>query len=192
MRHRGAWVGVDIGIDLRTKVRVADVIRQAQPAKLGEVGSGKIARSPTGDPGIERDHNSGVPRGLSTVHQTFGELAVGGRIELEKPWGVAEFGRDILQRIHRQRRHAQGYPGARGRAGRRDIAVPVSRTQSDHADGCHEDRGPAPSPEFHRHIAFGGANEHPGNQSPLLERGDVGALGALVARAAGHIRPDRR
>jgi hypothetical protein len=42
-----------------------------------------------------------------------------------------------------------------------------------------------------RSSAFFGSDEHPWNQSPALERGDIGPLGALITGTAGDIRPHR-
>ena len=126
------------------------------------------------------------------MHPALGKLTVGGGVELEKPWGVTEFGCNVLKRIHGEGGYAQRNSGTRGSARSSEITVAVCRAQPDHANRCHEDGGPTTPPEFNRHIAFGGADEHAGNQAPLLECGDVGLLGALIPRASGDVGPDRR
>ena len=174
-------------------MRITDVVGQAHPPQLREVGGRQIPRSPAGDPGVQRDHDSGVAGRLGPMHQTLGELTVGRGIQLEKPWGRTEFGRDILQRIHRQRRYTHRHAGAGGRPGSGKVAVVIWCAHTDHADRRHEDRDvPAAAPQFDGHIALGGADEHPRHQSPVGEGGGIGALGQFVTGAACDIGPDRR
>jgi hypothetical protein len=131
----------------------------AQPAQLREVGGREVTGPPAGDPGVQGHHDPGIPGGLRPVHQTFSQCAVGGRVQLEKPWGIAEFGGDVFQGIHGQSRHAQRHTGAGGGAGRRQVAVVIRSAQTDHPDRRHEDRRrPAPPPQLHGQVALGRAD----------------------------------
>ena len=70
-----------------------------------------------------------VSGGLGAVDEAGGQLAVGRRVELEKAWGVAEFGRDVLHRVLGQRRDDHRHAGARRGARGGQVAVAVLRAE---------------------------------------------------------------
>jgi hypothetical protein len=114
--------------------RVGQVVRQAMAAQLREVAGGEVPRPPAGDPRVERDHDPGETRVLRPAHEALREFPVGRRVQLEEPGRVPEPGSHLLQRVDRQRRGDHRHPGASGGGGRRQVAVPVLRAQSEHAD----------------------------------------------------------
>ena len=188
-----AAAGLGVLAEQGLEDRVAGVVGQAVPAELGEVAGGQVARAPAGDPGVQRDHDAAEAGRFGPGDQAGGQVPVGRRVQLEEAGGIAEPGGHVLHRIGGQGRCDHRDAGTFGCVGGGQVAVPVLGAQADHADRRHQQRGRQPHPEqFHRQVAPGRADEHARDQAPLGERADVGPLGVLAARAAGHVGQHRR
>ena len=87
--RRGAGVLLGRLLEAAAEHRVAEVVGQAQAAQLGERGVPQVARTPAERPGVEGDHDAGVPGGLGAADEALRELAVVRRVELVEAGGVA-------------------------------------------------------------------------------------------------------
>ena len=185
--------GDEVLVDEAGEDRVAGVVGQAVPAELGEVAGGQVARAPAGDPGVQGDHDAAEAGRFGPGDQAGGQVPVGRRVQLEETGRSAEPGGHVLHRVGGQGRCDHRDAGTFGCVGGGQVAVPVLGAQADHADGRHQQRGRQPHPEqFHGQVTLGRADEHARDQAPLGERADVGPLGVLAARAAGHVGQHRR
>ena len=139
-QHRGLRVFLGSLLQARPEHRVAGVVRQAPAAQLREVRRRQVARSPARHPGIQRDDDALVSGGLCSRDKAGRQLAVCRRVQLEKAWGIAEFGGNLFERILGQRRNDHRYAGARGGSCGGQITVAVLCAQADDADRRHEHR----------------------------------------------------
>jgi hypothetical protein len=173
--------------------RVAGVVGQAAPAKEREIRCRQVARAPAGYPGVQRHHDAFEACRLGAMHEAGCDITVGRRVQLEKPWGIAQFGGNLFYRVGRHRRCDHRHAGARGGARRRQVAMTVLCAQGYHSDGRHHGRRRQRHPEqLDRQIALLGADEHPWHQAPALEGGDIDPLCVFVSCAAGDIGPHSR
>ena len=160
-------------------------------AQLREVGGREIAWAPATHPGVERHHDRLETGPLGPPHEARRQLAIGGGVELEEARRRFELGGDRLERIDRQGRGDHRHAGQRGGACGREIAMAVLGAEPEHADRAHEQRRRQPhAEELDRQVALLGADEHPRQEAPFVERGDVRLLRALVAAATGDIRDE--
>lgn len=102
MQDRGAGVLLRLGGEAGSEDRIGGVVREAVPAQLREVTDGEIAGAPSGDPGVEGDHDALEAGGLGPFDQALGQLPVGGRVELEQAGSVTELRGDLFHRVHAQ------------------------------------------------------------------------------------------
>ena len=171
--------------------RVGEVVGEAVAAQLREGRVLQVAGTVAERPGVEGDHDPLEAGGLGATDEALGQLAVVGCVELEEARGVAERRGDVLHRVLHQRRRHHRDAGRGRRCGGRDVAVLVVGHHAEHADRRHEDRRRVGVAEqLDRQVALGGAGQHPRQDAPALEGGDVAALGVLVAGTAGDVVPE--
>ena len=193
LQHSALRVFLGRALQAGAEDRIAGVVAQAEPAQLGKVGRGEVARAPPGNPGVEGDDDALEAGGFGPLHEAGGQLTILGRVQLEEAGGVTELRGDLFHRVGGQGGNDHGDPGGRGRARGGQIAVAVLGTDTDDADRSHEHRRRQGQPEhLHRQVAIGGTDEHARHQAPAVERLTVGPLRAFVAGATGDVGPDRR
>ena len=178
-------------LELGAEHRIGEVVGKAEALELGEAGQRQIPGAPTECERVERDDDGGEPGGLGAADEALAHLPITRWVELEPTRCVAELGSDVLHRILHQRRRDHRYAACRSRSGGGEVAVTVAVAKSDHPDGGqHQWRVVAVAEHLDGYVPLGRAPEHPWHEAPSLERGDVGALSVLVARAAAHVGPD--
>ncbi len=177
--------------ELRPEDRVGEVVGEAVAAQLREGPVLQVAGTVAERPGVEGDHDPLEAGGLGAAYEALGQLAVVGGVELEEARGVAERRGDVLHRVLHQGRGHHRDAGRGGGCRRRDVAVLVVGHHAEHADRRHEDRRcVGVAEELDRQVALGGAGQHPRQDAPPLEGGDVAPLGVLVAGTAGDVVPE--
>src|ERR1700743_3242093 len=86
-------------LQLGPEQRVAEVVGEATALKLGERGELEVARSPTEGLGVDGDDAPLEAGGLAALDEARRQVAIGGRVELEEAWRLAEPAGDVLERV---------------------------------------------------------------------------------------------